>query len=373
MKIKGTFYAKNQNGEIVGKGQNVIVQNGLNIFSNWLSYNNYTNYNCSKYNGLQLSTQHFVSPSDLITSDSDNLSFFNIKENFQEQNKYLTFNNGDKIYIQTTQQKGFIELSGLFLHTYSNVATSYQNNYYNFHIYIYTSNYNYSYAEQNKLWILQKIALNVSNSEELSQQKIIRFETTDSVNRTIQNVKSIKIVIKQIYGQNYADFYIRSIGILEKNKYANTPCSIALGTSNIDATINDKQLNNPYCKLFVNTQKTNLIYQQIETTVGTQTTENPKYKKAIDVQKILDIDQQLDTTIYQAKGFQIIYKSRIGYSQCNDIEFKQIGLFYPKEKADYFIGVSTCEQLFSHGVFETPWSKTSDTLIDIYYIITILI
>ena len=228
---------------------------------------------------------------------------------------------------------------------------------------IYTSQDSYQNANSNNSWTLQKVCINtVKSNAKVSNQKMIRFEDSTSVDNYIPNVRSIKIVFINLSERTDSSYWnnLSGIGVMCKQAVYNVPCVIGLGSSSIEPTIMDRFLNQEVCKLFVNSQKCYINYKQ-NSSIGTNNSSLVKFNlNNIPTENINDIS-----------CINIVYRSRMNYSEYNDIDFNEIGLFYSKERIDYLSTASTCNQMFSHGVFNNSWRKNSEQIIDIQYTLCI--
>lgn len=347
MKIKGSFVARDQN-KIISSGENLIVNNGKKIFFDWFTHQSYVNHgNDYVYQGKSLSSQRFLTSDQFTISGNSS----NGIQQFWDTVSKATIYNGNTIYLQIVGS--YINLSGLMLYLpYNKNTTNYQCCDYLFRYKIYTSYYQYGYANQNNLWTLQKIGINTTKSTDpKSNQKVIRFQSSNSVDGYIQEVKSIKIVFNSFVQDK--NINLIGIGILSKTPYYNVPCVIGLGASNKSPLQTDTNLSDPICKLFVNSQKCSAQYYQ--------------QNNSETVCRTFDLNNFSQEQLQNIKSINIIYRTRMGYSQYNGIDFAQIGLFYSGGTVVFSQGADSCRRMFSHGIFDSVWSKDSDQIVDIQY------
>lgn len=371
MKIIGSFLAKNQHGKIISSGENLIVNNGKKIICDWLigkqlNYNyNDDDQTTQVYRGVDLSNERFLNSEQYnVYSDYIAAGF----QQFWSTNSISYMPNQSVIYFQVNGQP--IKLSGLFFNLFSTTSIySDISNHCRYQYKIYTSPYEYSYSQVNNLWTMCKlssnsIASNINTNNKHNFQKVVRFDSANSVDYYIQNVKSIKIVFLNCY--NYNDYYklpLHGIGLLKKNNSPNVPCVIGLSNSSHQPNVIDTKLHgqNVY-KFFVNSQKAYFENQDGK-------------KRNVQLKKFYSQDQ-MNRFFSQGgnssvKSINIVYRIRLNYQQCNGIDINQIGLFFSNRRVDYTATAQTCAQLFSYGKFENVWRKSSDQIIDIQYTISL--
>lgn len=348
MNIDGKFQVY-EGDKLISKGTNLITQKGRNILLNWLLHDSKRdNSQPIIYNGTSFSSQRFLttntsdlSSSEITVSNSNVATFWD--------NTTATDITTGTITIDINSRS--IKLAGLYLYWSSNNFNSDWNYQYIQRMQIYTSEQTSAYAEENSKWTFRKIAMSCRIDSTVSKSKMIRFDSAYTTDGYIDNVKSIKIKLYSYNNNQSSRLY--GVGVLQKTPYPNVPCVIGLGTGNTQPTISDLSLTQPR-KFFVNNQ-----YATIDCLNGSSS--NINLNAALK-------DELLQKNIQQVN---VVYVSRLNYAQCNGIEFKQIGLFYSNNQVDLSNGPNTCSQMFSHGLFDTPWFKTNQQIIDIKYTISI--
>ena len=337
MKIKGTFEVKNQYGIIISKGTNTITNLGKRLICEWLSHDNYTGHDNDLFSGKSLSSERFINYQEITPYVlNSNLIPDNCLNNYYGKHLDNTsvgmtmranYDNNNVIFLEISNRT--INCSGILLY-----GQSRGNNIPYFEIS--TTNLNYSDIKDKdeSYWVKQKYVSMPSASNTSSTKykncKVVRFDTPFSIDRSLDNVKTIRIKLITSDGSDYFDMF--GIGILEKNSYPNPPCVIGLGTSSVIASVSDTDLFGLSAKLFINKHKSDYSNEDI---------------------------------------YKIVYSSRLNYNDYNDIEFNEIGLYFYNDQISYTDSPNICDSLFSRGVFDTPWKKTSNDIIDVDYCINV--
>lgn len=378
MQINGNIQVYSD-GKLISKGSNLITNSGKAVFLNWLahpSYQNATLYTQNRssqtYSGASLSSQRFVSNLTFTLSGSeqstDGLSMF------QSDSNAVSIK-GQTLYISLKQ---LTNICGMYINCKANNTTYYYAN----RVKIYYSTDQVAQANLNGTWKLVKISLNsFADASQMSASKMIRFDSIYTTDGYI-TAKSFKL---QFVGCNDHDYRVslRGVGLLQKIPYPNVPCAIALGTGKNTPLLTDTQLSSHICTLFVNKQLCN--YQKVITEEGeeiigqssssdyTESSYNTSHQTTslvkIDLNNKLPSKTQLDGVT----KINVVYVARLNYYQYNNIQFNQIGLFYPSSQAIYESGANTCDTMFSHGLFESAWLKDSTQIVDIKYTISITV
>lgn len=362
MKIRGSFSAIDQFGGVISKGDNLIVNTGKQIFLNWLTHQGFQNSDQEQfYQGKSLSSQRFLTADQIVVSN-DGEQLGDIKT-FWSNSNATQIKPQDAVYNLYLNFIEPIKLSGLFmcLDYLSNEMGSYNFCYSQYVISVYTSQYEVSTAKSNKLfWTLRKnYSPDLINGKNI--QNMIRFQTATSVDGYIKNVRSIKIVFRNLYayrhGNSYSYIKLKGIGVLAKEPYCNVPCVIGLGqTTNSSVSVADTSLyDKNFEKFYVTSQKcvvSDSNGESVQSWGG--------------LQKIYSYAQLANVT-----RIDIIYRSRLGYQDCINREFNEIGLFYSEGQVDAIKGTNQCTKLFSHGLFDQLWEKKDNQIIDIQYVLSI--
>ena len=190
-----------------------------------------------------------------------------------------------------------------------------------------------SHSDENKDWQVKKhvkiasyLNLNTNKSyaydTENASDLIIYLGDRNNPEKAVENVKSIRI------SPSYYAMKIYNIAFFEEVDYPSPPCIIGLGTSNITPNVEDTDLGKR-----VSTLLAKCTYQEDE--------------------------QGLPT---------VTYRTKLGIREFNGNTFSEIGLFCVEDGILPYKGQNL--ELFSHGLFETPWKKTSDVIADIKYILS---
>lgn len=158
-----------------------------------------------------------------------------------------------------------------------------------------------------------------------------RFDFCNHPNRIVKNVRTVRIRTCYLdWTTTWLNIY--GIWFLEALPYPNTPSVISLGSGDTAPANTDTGMASEEIRKFVRKHK----------------------------------DMGNDT--------QIKYSMRLRETEGNDISFKEVGLNFLPEAGDYIggdHGPESCTSLFSRGLFDTPWSKTSGQIIDVDYTLTI--
>ena len=364
MQIKGNIQVY-CGDKLISRGQNLITNTGKQIFLDWLANSSYQNANLytqnkinSVYSGVSLSSQRFVSglSFQLYNGDTkDQQSLTNLSM-FQNTSNAINITN-HTLYISMLNSKN---ICGIYINaTGADVGYNYAKQ-----LKVYYSTQDISKSNTDNSWKLIKVIYsNCLDSSQLSTSKMVRFDSRYTTDGYI-NAKSFKIQFDG-YGSHQAR--LRGIGLLEKIPYPNVPCVIGLGTSKAEPSLTDTDLGNTVCKLFVNKQLCG--YEKTKEVVNEQNvTQTVTQFVKLDLNSTISSEVQL-TGINK---INVIYISRLNYNQYNNIQFNEIGLFYPSKQADY-TNIATCDKLFSHGLFSQSWKKNSTQLIDIKYTISITV
>ena len=263
MKIRGSFSAIDQFGNLISKGDNLIVNNGKQIFLNWLTHQGFQNNEQEQfYQGKSLSSQRFLT-ADQIEVSNDVGQLGDIKTFWSGNDTQIHPQNAVyNLYLNFIKP---IKLSGLFMclnYLSGNALGTSDFGYSQYVISVYTSQYEVSKAKSNNLfWTLRK-----NYSPDLIKQKniqnMIRFQSATSVDGYIKNVRSVKIVLRNLYAYAGGSYYIKplsfkGIGVLAKEPYCNVPCAIGLGkTTKSSVSVVDTSLyDNQFEKFYVTSQK----------------------------------------------------------------------------------------------------------------------
>lgn len=345
--------------KLITKGQNLITNVGKNIFLDWLSHNSYQQavlYNQSRaskiYSGVSLSSERFI-PNLTFNLEGSQQSVTGLNM-FQSTSDAINIKN-QTLYITLDQLRN---ISGIYI----NAKGSNTSLYYSNHVKIYYSTETVVQANQNNTWKLIKYVLNsYIDSSEQSASKMIRFDSMYTTDGYVA-AKSFKLQFDGYGNENYI-LLLRGIGLLQKIPYPNVPCVIGLGIGKLEPKLTDVQLTSQACKLFVNKQLCN--YQKTTVINGVQTTQFLK----------LDVNGKMPNELKESgiNKINVVYVARINYNQYNNIQFNQIGLFFPSNQVSYQNGANSCTQMFSHGLFQEGWKKDSTQLIDIKYTISITV
>lgn len=337
MKISGTFEVKDQDGNVISRGTNTITNIGKKLICDWLAHDNFSSNEQDLFSGKSLSHERFINYQEITpyVLDSEMIPD-NCLKNYAT--KHLSgiypsmvmgniFEGGDSIYLEINNRS--IDCSGLLLYGQSRGETIQC-----FEI----STTNLRYAEikdkSESYWVKQKYvampSASVASSFKYKNCKIVRFDNPFSVDQSIENVKTIRI--KFLENENYDYFDMYGIGILEKNAYPMPPCVIGLGTSATEPTVNDSDLLGLSTKFFVNKHKSDYSDEE---------------------------------------NIKIIYSGVLNYNESNNIQFNEIGLYFHNGQVLYTDTPDVCKMLFSRGIFDTPWTKSHNSIVDVSYCINI--
>lgn len=357
MKIKGSFVVKDVYGNILSQGQNVITNTGRRLICEWLSHKSYINQDNTIFNGKSLSSQHFVpfNQLDCYIGQRSLIDLFKSFNNNRQGNTYEVVQTDSTIYFQFKEK---INLSGILFYGYfsndsnGNFDTNLANPYFT----IFTSDEpisssvsSSSSSVNSQHWVKQKnfimpwnnnlsdvIATNnntILKHNYYKNCKVIRFDNTQQTNKIIENVKSMKIVYNKSDNNLNCNFILRGLGVLNGTPYYNPPCVIGLGSNDTEAKITDNSLiDNEAIKWFITKHK----------------------------------------FVENNNNFKITYNIRINRDEGNNKQFKEIGLFFNDgQQINSGDQPNNINNLFSRGIFNTPWSKTNSDLVDVDYTITI--
>ena len=365
MQIKGNIQVY-CGDKLISRGQNLITNTGKQIFLDWLansSYQNAGNYTLNKINsvysnGVSLSSQRFVSDLSFQlyngdTKDSQSLTDLSMFQNISNAIDVIN----QTLYISMINTRN---ICGIYINaTGDSVGWNCAKQ-----LKVYYSTQDISKSNTDNSWKLIKVIYtNCLDSSQLSTSKMVRFDSRYTTDGYV-NAKSFKI---QFDGYSTYRTKLRGIGLLEKTPYPNVPCVIGLGTSKVEPSLTDTDLGNVVCKLFVNKQLCG--YEKTKEVVNTQNVvQSVTQFVKLDLNSTIPSEAQLSGI----NKINIIYISRLNYNQYNNIEFNEIGLFYPSKQVDY-TNIATCDKLFSHGLFSQSWKKNSTQLIDIKYTISITV
>lgn len=372
MEINGNIQVYS-GSQLIAQGENLITNTGKSIFLDWLSHNSYQNseqYINDRlhkiYNGASLSDQRFVSNLTFTLEkniDEDNSSDGSTQQSVSGLKMFYSVDNAIDINNQTLYASFDVErnISGVYINAQG--STNHSDNYcYANEVKIYYSTETSTVANISGKWKLLKVVMNnfIDSSNQQSSSKLIRFDSINTADGYIK-AKSFKF---EFVGLHDYKIKLRGIGFLEKLPYPNIPCVIGLGSGKNTPTLSDTKLSQQVCKLFVNKQLCK-YEKTTENLDGTKTTQLIQF----------DLNSRLPNKedLAGVNKINIIYISRINYSQYNNIQFNEIGLFFSKKQTDYQKNALSVDQMFSHGLFSEGWVKDSSQLIDIKYTISITV
>ena len=352
MDIKGKFEVKLLNQKTFEvktfKGENLITNVGKSYLSKWLMHSvlsgktdeilNNSGEDSEllevKNNTIVATNQNTGRDSDCRSKysqnclqDNDSYSFiYNSYYNFNSTNTY--FRQESSIYFEFDTPK---KIKKIIMKAVPTDANENNGSYYGSYLEVSTSSSNPKSTD----WQIRKYAkvakyhnLKQDNSydyvydTENASDLVIYLGDRNDPERAVENTKSIRIT-PYYYGMK-----IYNIAFFEEVDYPSPPCVIGLGTNSITPDVKDVDLGKR-----VSTLLAKCIYEEDENN-------NPK----------------------------VIYRTKLGIKECNGNVFKEIGLFCVKDGVLPYKGQKL--ELFSHGLFETPWEKNSDIVADIKYILS---
>lgn len=324
------------------KGENLITNVGKSYLNKWLMHNVLSKNNGKIFNKSSKDSELLEVQENEITAtnkntgrdsdcrskysqsclqDNNSYSFiYNSYYNFSSTNTY--FREESSIYFDFDKPK---KINKIIMKVTSTDSNESNNPYYGSYLEISTSSLG---SEQNSDWKIRKYAklaryynLKDNNYDtENANDLVIYLGDRNDPEKAIENVKSIRITPYR-YGVK-----IYKIAFFEEVDYPSPPCIIGLGTSDITPDVKDVDLGKRVSTLLAKCEHT---------------------KNGVP---------------------SVTYRTKLGIKECNGNTFKEIGLFCVEDGKLPYSGQRL--DLFSHGLFEIPWEKTSDVIADIKYVLT---
>lgn len=357
MNIKGKFEVTLMNQKTFESekivGENLITNIGKKYIHNWLKIDNYSTYS---YNNDPLSGGKTVFNEKIVSYNE-----IQAKSYWTGTNSYLNSKNPDLcLYSPSKNSSTYAFISNYYTYNFEGMNESYKREssiYFDFEnlksikkivlqcnpTYYYETSNGYGCqleistspktSSENSDWTVRKYIMlpsdwnikykkdaNGYNTSEIDLQQLfdlpIYFGDRNDPEKSIENVKSIRIT------PAYYGIKIYNAVFFEDVNYPVPPCIIGLGTSSVTPSVNDVGLGNKVCTLLA------------------KCTVNEK---------------------------NVVYRTRLGIREFNGNTFNEIGL-YCFDGALPYSGQKL--KLFSHGLFDSSWTKTQDIIADIKYILT---
>ena len=328
------------------KGENLITNVGKNYLNRWLMHS--INNNEQVLNKQTEDSELLEIKKDVITAsnqytgrdsdcqskysqnclqNNDSYSFiYNDYYSFSSTNTY--FRQESSIFFEFDKPK---KIKKIIMKAIPTDSSESNGSYYGSYLEVSTSTTNPTQSTDWKIIKYIKVAryynLKYSNSSyvydtENASDLVIYLGDRNDPERAIENIKSIRITPYN-YGMK-----IYNIAFFEEVDYPSPPCVIGLGTSSMTPNVEDIDLG-----------------KRVSTLLAKCTCEED--------------EQGLPT---------VTYRTKLGMREFNGNTFSEIGLFCVEDGILPYKGQNL--ELFSHGLFEIPWEKTSDVIADIKYVLT---
>jgi len=81
--------------------------------------------------------------------------------------------------------------------------------------------------------------------------------------------------------------------------------------------------------------------------------------------------QKMVNTMVQPSGYTVRYVATLDFDEGNGVSYKEAGMFYNND-SNLKPDITGSDKMFSHALWDTPWSKTSGQTVDVYYEIDVI-